>query len=1448
MIMKNKLLKSILLGAILAFFWHSSNAQTLIISEVADPGDNWEGRFVELYNATDSTIDLDANSYYLSRQSNGGSTWGDIQLTGTIGSGEVYIIGYSSFESIYGFAPDVSSSNINGNGDDGYFLYSGGDHTSGTLEDAYGVIDTDGSGEAWEYENSRAVRNENTGNSNNTWTASEWTISSADVSDMTPGMHISDYPVNPVFVNSTPYVEKITESRFDLVAALHKVGSVYYKLVNDGVAAPTITEIKNADTLNITSPYTNFSARSKDTLSTNTPYDLYVVAEDTAGNTQSDSTLIEFTTSQTRSLTLDNPTGGETFYSGDTINIQWTQSNINYVSIKAYDPIQGMWFHPDDAYKKVDATLGSAKLPTPEDLQTNSNYRITIQDWADMSLADSSDAFTIEDTIAPSLAYTKPMDDASKAAASNTLMLGLDEEIAKGSGNVTLYKASDDSEVEAVDVTSGSVSLTDSIATIELNNALDYGTSYYVNVAATAFEDLSGNTYEGIDDKTTWNFTTDTLVTISEIQDTTGTGSEASPYAGNTVLTSGIVVDTVSDAYYIQEGKGAWKGIKVMAGSGNIPNPGDEIRIKADVNENYGYTRLQNVASTMTMSTGNSTVADTVSTKTAAQEKYEGVAVFIEEAVCTNPDAGYGQWEIDDGSGSILVDDNYYAYSATQDAKYNIFGFGHYSYGDRKILPTEEADIELLYTGPTIADVNTDPNAPTSSDDVFVYANVNDANHSLDTVFLAYGMTSGNMTDTLGMLPTKQAYKNTTAIPAQSDEATVYYSITAINTNDDTTMTSEMSYSVHDPASTTLPYSELFSSGLGKLYTYSVSGDSKEWYYDSDGYAAANGYYSGDTEEDWLVIPAVDFTQYSNNIKLSFSTWYNYGEDNSNNFLKLKYSTDYSGTGDPSNATWTEISFTKPSSSQSWQSTGEIDLPDTSSTNVYLAFQYHYEPDYYRQWEIDSLNIYDADKPVIKNYAINPAIPVVNEQVEINAEVTDAAGVDTVYAAWGKSSNSYQDTIGMSHDTLNSYISDSKIPGQTEGTDIYYRIVAENVNTAKSETPEQSYTVVAYPELTISEIQYTTASSGDSPEKGNTVITQGIVTGYDNYGYYIQDGKGSWNGIYVYDESNEPYVGDKVKITGAVDEYFGKTELKDLKEFEVLSSDNDVPDVDTIDTPTANTEAYEGVLARVEDVTYVRDTVLGDDRTYPIMYNDESNSSILMDSDIYDYSIDSLKPYNIQGVIDFARDKFMVLPRNEDDIEFAGNVLPEITNVVIDPENPSADQQVQINATITDGNPEDNITATLSYGTSQDNLSETTEFTNQGTGSETEYAGIIPGQPAGTTVYFEIEASDSDTTSSVKEGQYQVAEDANAIINNEALTFEVYPNPSNGQFSIEIDSEVDNTYRVAVFNTVGKMVYQKEFESHSVKQTINLTDQNDGIYFLKVTGKNAEKVIKLIKE
>jgi hypothetical protein len=161
----------------------------LIISEVTDPNDTYQAKFVEIHDLSGLGIDFSSETWYFSRQANGGS-WSDIQLTGTIAAGGTYTLAnsQSNFNTAYGFDPDMADGTISGNGDDAYFLYYDGDHSTGTLVDIYGVINQDGTGMPWEYTNSKAVRKRSVSSPASVWSESEWVIAeSANVVNMTPG-------------------------------------------------------------------------------------------------------------------------------------------------------------------------------------------------------------------------------------------------------------------------------------------------------------------------------------------------------------------------------------------------------------------------------------------------------------------------------------------------------------------------------------------------------------------------------------------------------------------------------------------------------------------------------------------------------------------------------------------------------------------------------------------------------------------------------------------------------------------------------------------------------------------------------------------------------------------------------------------------------------------------------------------------------------------------------------------------------------------------------------------------------------------------------------------------------------------------------------------------------------------------------------------------------------
>ena len=77
---------------------------------------------------------------------------------------------------------------------------------------------------------------------------------------------------------------------------------------------------------------------------------------------------------------------------------------------------------------------------------------------------------------------------------------------------------------------------------------------------------------------------------------------------------------------------------------------------------------------------------------------------------------------------------------------------------------------------------------------------------------------------------------------------------------------------------------------------------------------------------------------------------------------------------------------------------------------------------------------------------------------------------------------------------------------------------------------------------------------------------------------------------------------------------------------------------------------------------------------------------------------------------------------------------------------------------------------------------------------------------------------------------------------NKAL-FSVSPNPSNGIFTITANN-VDN-YTLEVINVLGEVVSTKSIEG-AMNETINVSDLNAGVYFIKVATANAQNVQRVV--
>jgi len=131
--------------------------------------------------------------------------------------------------------------------------------------------------------------------------------------------------------------------------------------------------------------------------------------------------------------------------------------------------------------------------------------------------------------------------------------------------------------------------------------------------------------------------------------------------------------------------------------------------------------------------------------------------------------------------------------------------------------------------------------------------------------------------------------------------------------------------------------------------------------------------------------------------------------------------------------------------------------------------------------------------------------------------------------------------------------------------------------------------VLVLAQTSIYDIQYTTdAGDGTYPSayNGQQVTTGGIVTatGYSGGRYFISSSHGgAWSGIYIYNNTYSPSIGDSIIITGIVYEYNGMTEIKNLSSYTVISSSNPVPEPVHVSTNDVTSEAYECVLVKVNN-------------------------------------------------------------------------------------------------------------------------------------------------------------------------------------------------------------------------------------------------------------------------
>ncbi len=111
------------------------------------------------------------------------------------------------------------------------------------------------------------------------------------------------------------------------------------------------------------------------------------------------------------------------------------------------------------------------------------------------------------DLTAPMINNLSPTDGSSNVPLASDLVITFDEDIAIGTGNITIKNLDTPSE-STIPVGDAQVTVSGAVLTINPSSNLDPDSNYAVQIATTAITDLSGNPFAGISNDTTWNFIT----------------------------------------------------------------------------------------------------------------------------------------------------------------------------------------------------------------------------------------------------------------------------------------------------------------------------------------------------------------------------------------------------------------------------------------------------------------------------------------------------------------------------------------------------------------------------------------------------------------------------------------------------------------------------------------------------------------------------------------------------------------------------------------------------------------------------------------------------------------------------------------------------------------------------------------------------------------------------
>ena len=407
-------------------------------------------------------------------------------------------------------------------------------------------------------------------------------------------------------------------------------------------------------------------------------------------------------------------------------------------------------------------------------------------------------------------------------------------------------------------------------------------------------------------------------------------------------------------------------------------------------------------------------------------------------------------------------------------------------------------------------------------------------------------------------------------------------------------------------------FSETFDSDLGQFSQFSVASDAN-WSQSTDGgdgFAAINGYGANEASDDWLISSALDMSSTT-----SEELTADIGKDFDGPDLKVKVSTDYSGSGDPTGATWTEEASVGTAGMITVDMSGY-----TGNSSVYVAFQYTSTGTGSGDgagFTVDDVEVTSIENPIIRfasatssaaedagstNLTVELAGPDPSNAIDVdvafnsgNSEA-DAGDIDNYstqtvsFDASASSGDTKTVSVGLTDDMSN------------EGNEVA-QFGLTNLSTSGGASIGSPSSV----DLSIIDDDRTFADARTALRNGNPeeVILEGTVSrAYGSYarfqdesgatgatGLVVRQASGPLSADFQADiENGNIQPGTVLRVRGTLSQFSGLVQLNDsdVVTYEILEQGNP-PTPQTVslsDLTGADGEDYESELLRITDLTF----------------------------------------------------------------------------------------------------------------------------------------------------------------------------------------------------------------------------------------------------------------------